>query len=58
MNQAISSKITNQEFMRIVDLALRRVMDNEKAYSAEEQIMFKKMRNIKSEFAKKYGRLL
>jgi hypothetical protein len=45
--------------IRIIDLALRRVVENgESEYSKEEQKIFDKIREIKKQHAKKYGKFL
>lgn len=59
MIKSISSQITNDEMIRIIDLALRRVVENgESEYSKEEQKIFDKIREIKKQHAKKYGKFL
>ena len=59
MIKSISSQITSEEMIRIIDLTLRRVVENgESEYSKEEQKLFEKIRKIKQQHGKKYGRFL
>ena len=44
----IRENFSNNEVLRVIDLALRRVVDNgENEYSPQEQRMFEKLREIK-----------
>lgn len=51
--------VTNSEIIRVIDLALRRMVDGGiEHYSPKEQILAEKIQVIKSKFGKKYGELL
>ena len=51
--------ITNSEIIRVIDLALRRMVDGGiENYSPKEQILAEKIQIIKQKFGKKYGGLL
>lgn len=55
----LSKSLSSNEFLRVIDLALRRAVDNgEDQYSEKEQKMFTKMREIKDKYAERFGEML
>jgi len=59
MDKKIAILFKNNEIMRIIDLAIRRMVDNEfDDYGINDKILFGKMQNCKMKFGKKYGDLL
>ena len=58
-NENLLNMMTNPEIIRLVDLALRRLIDNGiENYGPEDQKIAVKLQEIKEKFGKTYGDLL
>ena len=58
MIKSLAKSLTSVEYIRVIDLAMRRVVDNGmESYGKEDQNLFDKMYDIKHMHQKKYGRM-
>jgi len=59
MKSNMIHSFTKAELVRVCDLAMRRMIDNNiENYAMEDQMLFKKCQTLKVSYGKKYGGLL